>query len=686
MLPVNVNRLAPALGILVLLLLGAWLAGWTGPDLPPARIEALWVLLTALPWALLWIGAAVGYGWLCARLLAPNAKDPVALQLGLGVTALLLLDRSLGALGVLQIGGSVGGWILIALGLGLLIPSLQGGPGTPRRSATPDWLIWTAVPAVTVMLLAACSAPGALWTTEFGGYDALSYHLQLPAEWWAAGRIMPLDHNVYSHLPGYVEAAYYHLYVLMGDAPGAAYACQLLHVLFALLTGVIVYRLGRSVTQGPGASVAGPVAAVLLVATPWVVVVGSLAYDEMVTTLLLASGLMVIRDSGFEPWRRGLLIGILAAGACGAKLTSTFLVALPLGILLLMCTPLRRWHVAVGTGVLGALLVLSPYLISNTVTRSNPVFPFATQVLDKGHWSDEQIDAWRRGHAPEAGLSPKVRATWDQWWRFGLGTNPSPEEPWIPQWLVLPWLTLAGLILMLTDPPTRRWAVRLGVVLALQLVLWAALTHGKSRFLLPAVVPCALIIGLGADRLITGRAGRSLCGLLLTVWSLGSILIYAREPDGTGAPAARIGAIELITGEVLEPAQRRELALAGGTAAYLNWMLPQDSRVLLIGDAAPFYYRGDVTYQTTWDRGPLSVAMRAAPHEPAAWIDTLASQGFTHLLVDATMLRRWQEAGWNDELITAQRVLDAAQQHARLEMQFPGQMRQLMLYRLDENR
>jgi len=51
------------------------------------------------------------------------------------------------------------------------------------------------VPTIAIVILAACSAPGWLWATEFGGYDVLSYHLQLPREWYDAGRIVPLDHS-----------------------------------------------------------------------------------------------------------------------------------------------------------------------------------------------------------------------------------------------------------------------------------------------------------------------------------------------------------------------------------------------------------------------------------------------------------------------------------------------------------
>ena len=76
-----------------------------------------------------------------------------------------------------------------------MIPALTAALGSLFAAA----LLWTAAPAVAVLLVAACSAPGWLWASEFGGYDALSYHLQLPKEWLHLKKITTLDHNVYSH-------------------------------------------------------------------------------------------------------------------------------------------------------------------------------------------------------------------------------------------------------------------------------------------------------------------------------------------------------------------------------------------------------------------------------------------------------------------------------------------------------
>jgi hypothetical protein len=285
-LAVRVDRWLMLAGPLVVAALIVWLSGFTGPDRPSALADAAWVLLTSAPLALCWLIAAFGYGWPLRRWLLGEGPDWAAVDMGLGVAFMLVLDASLGALGILQESGGLGAWAVVLVGFALVITQLRR---VLRPSILLPWPVWVAAPAIAVLLLAACSAPGWLWASEFGGYDALSYHLQLPKEWHELGRITPLDHNVYSYLPGYVEAAYYHLAVLHGDGIASVYASQLLHAGFALMTAGVVARIAWHL----GGRTVGAAAAAIVLGTPWTIVVGSLGYNEMAVAFLLATGLLV---------------------------------------------------------------------------------------------------------------------------------------------------------------------------------------------------------------------------------------------------------------------------------------------------------------------------------------------------------------------------------------------------------
>ena len=682
------DRLAVGAGVILIAVLMWRLSGFTGESRSAAP-DGLWVLLTAGPWALLWLAAAFGFGWPLRAWLVAHADGGPALQAALGVAALLLLDAALGRLGFLQFGASAGAWILSVAGILLLMAQLRraGRTGGQRSWAAPHWLLWTAAPAVAVLLLASCSAPGWLWSSEFGGYDALSYHLQLPREWLGLGRIQGLEHNVYSFLPGYMEAAYYHLAVLVGDGVEAAYACQFLHALLTLLTALIVARLARRLGGPP----AGALAAVVVLGTPWVIVAGSLAYNEMAVALLLAGGLLLVVDetAGDAVVRRGVAIGLLAGAACGAKLTAIGFTALPLGVwLVFRPQPARRLLPTALAASAVALIMLLPYLISNWIETGNPVFPFATAILGTGHWTAEQASAFTAAHMADLGPGRRLVEGWHQLMRYGLGPNPYPGEPWQPQWSILPWLALAGFIVGCTSAGRRRVATCLAIIIVIQVVFWLAFTHIKSRFMLPAVVPAALLFSIAAAQ-VAGRipsgGRRRVTAVVVATLSIAycclPVAVFLREE----APAAAVGAVDFLTGDaqagLLAPdVLRQARSEATSPAIWINHLLGPDVKVLCVGEATPFYYRGErIIYQTTWDRGPMSRAMRQSPDDPAAWIDDLVREGFTHLLVNSTMLRIWQREHWNDPLITDERISDAAEQFASIERRFPHGV---TLYRL----
>jgi hypothetical protein len=398
----------------------------------------------------------------------------------------------------------------------------------------------------------------------------------------------------------------------------------------------------------------------------------------MAVALFLATGVLIIHQAPPDSARRGAAIGVLAAAACGAKLTAIGFVALPLALLVLAAVPPRRWPATLGGAAAGGAVVLVPYLLRNAAAAGNPVFPFATGVFGLGHWTRLQAEIWTAGHLSHLGLGGRLLEAWQQLFRYGLGPAPDPTEPWQPQWSLLPWVAACGIAIGMTSRSLRPISWRLGMVLIVQTVFWIALTHIKSRFMLPAVVPAALAAGtgLGAFKMRMPRAGLTWFIVAFAVtWSALPLSILIRER--LGAPAAMVGWVDVLTGDGLTLSEREALSETF-PAVDLNYCLGRRSRTLLVGEATPLYYRADTAYQTTWDRGPLSEVMRESD-DPRQWMTALRQRGFTHLLVNPQMLQIWQDEGWNDPLITVDRVLGAAQRYAELQREFPGGLR---LYRL----
>jgi hypothetical protein len=351
-------------------------------------------------------------------------------------------------------------------------------------------------------------------------------------------------------------------------------------------------------------------------------------------------------------------------------------VALPLVTLLLMSLPLRRWPAAAGWLAIAEFVALLPYFLRNQTDAGNPVFPFAATLFGLGPWSGEQTNVWLHGHISDHPIGQRFVELWNQFFRFGLGENPELGEPWKPQWSILPLLSLVmiGFGTIKGSLNLRRWAGLLALLLLLQIAFWLGFTHLKSRFLLPASVPLALTIALGSAAAIKGSIGpafKALIGVAVLLLSILPAWLYRLEAHG--APAFAIGLDAQLTGDALPADPRLQLGESVSPAIGVNHLLGEGSKVLLVGHATPLYFRLDrIAYQTTWDRGPLSNLMREFPDDQTAWVKGLRQQGFTHVLIDETMLSIWEQAGWNDPLLTRERVVDFLTNTAESRYRYPN--------------
>jgi hypothetical protein len=404
---------------------------------------------------------------------------------------------------------------------------------------------------------------------------------------------------------------------------------------------------------------------------------------------MLATGLLIVSDDRITPARRGVLIGVIAAAACGAKLTSIGFVAAPLGLLLLMRLSIRQWLPAMIAAALTGVVCLLPYLLRNVLHAGSPVFPFATDLFGAAHWSTEQIQTWHHGHTSDASFVERLRALWQQFFIYGVGPNPDPGEPWKPQWSLLPWIGMIGGAIALMKPPLRRVAIDILLVFLVQVVFWLAFTHLKSRFLLPTTVPLCALTALGLSSIVIDRSTISvsrgaMIATAVALLAMSLLPVWIFRDEANGAPALAIGAVASFMGDALTDADRRDVESAPLPAIAINHLLPEGSRVLLVGESAPLYMRLDrVVYNTVWDRGPLSKVMREQPNDPEAWREALRSMGYTHMLVNPTMLDVWQRPpnDWNDPLLTRAAVIDFAERACEPLYDYP---RDMTLYALPE--
>ncbi|MEO1278154.1 MAG: hypothetical protein AAFV77_04275 [Planctomycetota bacterium] len=629
---------------------GAWVA-------TVFALASTWLAAGALAGA--YMAGAWGLGAAALRWMEDRAAAAwLAPAVGLGL--MLAVSHGMGVLGAFEWFGTGGRRVVAGLpvgaGLVLLAADLLKRRSGEGVSLSP--MVLAFVPAVAVLVVASASPPGWLWASEGFGYDTRSYHMQLPAEWLAMGRLAPLEHNVYSFLPGYVEAAFYHLLSLVGEHPAAGaglgvLAGQCLSVLMAVLSAVLIARVCWVVIPEEARNRLGGMfiaLGALVLGTPWVIATGSLAYNEPAVLALGAGAMLVAMSQGGRVVPRWALAAFLVGSACGAKPTALFMLGPVVGALLLVGTPARELWKGLLVGVLVGTTTLLPWLVRNEIATGNPVFPQLAGVFGLGHWTPEQHARWASGHTFDGSALDRIR----------LLVLPDPGGPFLggtsmrgllhPQWGLLGVLCLLAAV---AGPVLRRNVVvaALSIGFAAQLVAWLVLTHLQSRFLMPVVLTGVPLVAVSLVRL--GSRGAWVAIAIAVAQCAWGVWTYASERDGRPGLAIAPG-VGLFTG-VLDP-QASPQGVANSDPVRGNGDL------LLIGDGAPLYFLSNPRYATTWDSGLLIDVVAAHPDQPAEQAAALRAEGVRWLVVDEMELSRLRASGWLDPALTPRAVGELAGQ------------------------
>jgi hypothetical protein len=436
--------------------------------------------------AVAWLAACIGIGWLLWRCIDPLRGDTAPAALGIATCAAL----GMGILSLAILGLGLAGWlnhigaiVIVAVGAIIAVGVIA------RRGRDFDVSAWLALPAgwnrlwlvlapaAAIVVVAAFIPPGLLWGDEPNGYDVVEYHLQVPREWYEAGRIMPLHHNVFSYFPFNVEMHYLLAMQLHGGTSGpwaGMYLAQLMHATMCAVAVLAVYGLA-------GGGRRGIVAGLLVGAVPWVSLLAPIAYNEGGTLMwgILAIG-WAIRA---RKLRAFLMAGLMAGFAGGSKLPILPLlwVGVPIVLILVRPVPIGRIIVGCAAYLLFAVVALSPWLLRNDVWAHNPVFPEAMSVFGKAHFSAVQAERWREAYLPARDYrSPlgRLEALGSQViidWRYGFALLP----------LGIATMTLTS---------RNRIAICLLGLLIFQTLFWLLFTHLQSRFMVIAIPILALLV------------------------------------------------------------------------------------------------------------------------------------------------------------------------------------------------
>jgi 4-amino-4-deoxy-L-arabinose transferase-like glycosyltransferase len=499
--------------------------------------------------------------------------------------------------------------------------------GLPAPVAVRSWpgggWLWLAAPLVAILLATAVLPP-----TDF---DVCEYHLQAPKEFFQAGRIGFLPHNVYANMPLGTEMLSLLAMSLTDDWWRGALIGKLLTASFALFAAIGLLAAGRRLFS----TGAGVIAALVYLTTPWIFFTSAAGLIDAVLAFYLLAAVHALLlwkpSSGF-----GLptLSGYLAGAAVATKYPGMLFVVLPLAAAVAVIGWCRsvtlgpRWPARLRIAVrplavflLAVLLGCGLWLAKNWALTGNPTYPLLYSVFGGKTWNAEKDARWNRVHRPhdfsaQAITADLKRLAW--------------QSPWQSPVLVpLAFLNVLGLAMGVAGRIGRRNVAILAGLLLYFLAAWWLLTHRIDRFWIPALPLAALLAGQGACW-STERLWRWPLAVIFVLAVAYSLLMALSGAMGDNRYFYRLAEL------------RENPGRSDPWRQFFNQQAAK-GRVLLIGEARVFDFEVPILYATCFDDLPL--ASLAAGQGPAQVHAELLERGISYAYVNWAEIERYRRPG-----------------------------------------
>lgn len=605
------------------------------------------------------IGMAAWSAGICLLSLTPGLKLSLLEQtyfatlIGFGLIALLTLG--LGLLGWLSTAVFWGCHLAIIIAAVLRIRvAAKSWDVITRRDL---WWLPVVLPFVIGILLGSVSP-----STDF---DVNEYHLGGPKEWYLAGQIGFLEHDIYTSFPFLTEMLLLDGMVLMGDWYWGALAGQAAVMLFTPWTAIGLWLCGRRWFS----NTAGAIAAIVYLSTPWVFRMSIIPYAEggLASYVFGSTFAALIAFEQFRQWtitesrtvmQPVWLAGLCAGGAMACKYTGLVLAVGPWVTLLSLVTVIRSkrvWLAAdpatrpagyvvrmrlqtMGVLLLGVCVLAGPWLLKNLVETGNPVYPLGYSVFGGRDLDNELAAKWKQGHARPSAGSVIAEARDLVMKAFDVSAVNDWQSP-----LIFAFAPLA--LLMARSSPNFWRIILLTAITGWMFLAWWLFTHHLDRFWIPLIPSGALLAGIGIAEITSQPARRMIqagfvAGLLFNLGFVSTGLV------GYNAGLTKLSAASDLAARITGP------EIAWLNTAMTNGDLPANTKVLCIGEAELFHARFPYVYNTVFDRSIFEEWCGASPYEshadralkPTDEIrQMLKAQGITHIYVNWAEIVRYRQ-------------------------------------------
>jgi hypothetical protein len=324
----------------------------------------------------------------------------------------------------------------------------------------------------------------------------------------------------------------------------------------------------------------------------------------------------------------GALCGLMTGCAMGVKYPAALFLFVPIGLALFgdfivrgprgrALAILLAWLLAVG-------VAWSPWVVRNVLWTGNPSYPLLYSVFGGSNWDAAKDAKWTQAHAPHAAtgsdFGSKMHEIFFSW-----------QLASVLLILFIPFVVLGG-------RRHARAALLLTAYGALYVLLWFFFTHRIERFIAPLMPLLAVLSGAGVWCIqgILPRAVHVIFVLLL-LFEPSRLVCYLNFAESVGTGRGIMSEEQFFA----DP-NRTDFREAYLAMKFINDKLPDDAKVLFIGEARTFYCEKRFSAPTVFDDQPIEQAVAGAK-SPAEVYRALKKQGFTHVLINADELIRLQD-------------------------------------------
>jgi hypothetical protein len=448
-------------------------------------------------------------------------------------------------------------------------------------------------------------------------FDAIEYHLQGPKEYFQAGRITFLPHNVYTSMPFSVEMLHLLGMEVMNDWWWGGLVGQFLIAIHAPMAALMVALTACRIASPRAAWFA----AVAYLTAPWIYRLAVLPYVEGPLGYYHAALLWVTARAWSESdhlTQRNLwgAAGLIAGGAMACKYPALISAVLPFGLTALIDACQRRRPALVLAFCLGWAVVMVPWLAKNVLDTGNPVYPLGHSVFGGIHWNLQMERKWVKAHGPRP-------VTFGLFWQSILDVAGRSD------WQSPLFGALAPLAILRRQ--SRRIASVLWAYAAYLFLTWWFLTHRLDRFWLPILPVLAVLAGLGADW--TRRLGWSIVlGLVVGLSVIANLSYSSTALTAMNNWTDDLNELRTSVPKMLDP----DLFAA-------DTRTPTNAKILIVGQAAVFHAVHPIVYNTVFDEEIFETIARDKP--PEAVRAALKDLGITHIYVDWYQIDRFRSPG-----------------------------------------